>query len=171
MTGDLPVQRPEGKVLQAALKADGRSMRQVAPLAGMSEARWRQIVKGSMTANGSTVEVVAPAATLARMAFVLNIEAKQLGKARRDDAAELLENMYQAVRRGVDPVPQTVGQLAEAVDEIDLIYASRTMSPKQKLDAIGKVLRLRAQLEASMEVSPDVAAAAEIARAEPQDAG
>ncbi|GAB1642574.1 hypothetical protein [Krasilnikovia sp. MM14-A1259] len=41
-------------------------------------------------------------------------------------------------RLGPDDNPQ---------DEIDLIYASRLMTAEQKLDAIRKVLRLRAQLE------------------------
>jgi hypothetical protein len=169
MTDDLPRQTEEGKVLQAMLQADGRSVRQVAPLAGLSEARWRQIVKGSMTANGRNVEVVAPPATLARMAYVLNIPPKILRGLKRDDAAEVLEHLLFEAKRGSSVVPLPVtSPSGMAPDEIDLIYASRTMTPKQKLEAIRKVLQLRALVEAADEPPP---AGAESTPAESQDAG
>jgi hypothetical protein len=93
MTDDDQPQRPEGELLQALLKRDGRSVRQVAPLAGLSEARWRQIVKGSMVVNGHPVEVIAPPATLARMAYILGVTPKTLTGVGRADARQKLERI------------------------------------------------------------------------------
>lgn len=147
MSDHQPMQQQEGAVLQAALKADGRSVRQVAPLAGMSEARWRQIVKGSMTANGQTVEVIAPPHTLARMAYALNLAPEQLAQAGRQDAADMLENLQNDAQRGTSVVPLPVtGAAGPDADEIELIVASN-MSARQKLELIRQVLLLRAEAE------------------------
>lgn len=149
MTSSLPPQRPEGKLLQSALTADGRSIRQIASSAGISEARWRQIIKGSMTMSGHMTEVISPPATLARMAYALNVTPKQLRAAGRDDAALLLEHLLKDAQRGTSVVPlPATGGTGGAADEIDLIYASRSMTDREKLVAIRQVLQLRARVEA-----------------------
>lgn len=155
MSSDTPAQRPEGQLIEEAAKTDGRPVRKLAPLAGLSEGRWRQIVKGWMSSGGHLVEVIAPAATLARMAHVLEVSPEQLAAAGRADAAELLENGAIPDNAVVDHVfPQqphiriaweggTHGQISE---EIELIYRS-AMTPEQKLRAIRMVLDLAAQVE------------------------
>lgn len=47
---------------------------------------------------------------------------------------------------------------ARANDEIEMIYRSRSMSPKQKLEAIRMVLHLRAQVEADTDPANGAAA-------------
>lgn len=150
MTTDVPEQRPEGKLIQEALKADGRSIRQVAPLAGMSDARWRQLVKGSLAVGSDHVtEQIAPAATLARMAYVVGVTPGQLTKAGRKDAAALLTRLQEDAHSGASVVPlPATGTTGGQADEIDLIYASTSMSAEQKLKAIRQVLQLRAQAAA-----------------------
>lgn len=148
MTTGQPQRPEESYLLQAATDQDERSVRQLAPMAGMSEARWRQILKGRMTTAGHEVDVVAPAATIARMALVLRVKPAALRKAGRDDAADMLEKMLEAAERGDSVVPLTAsGGQASVSDEIDLIYASRTMTAREKLLRIKQVLQLQAEVE------------------------
>jgi hypothetical protein len=159
MTEELPQQRPEGVLLQHALEHDGRSIRAVAPLAGTSDTRWRQIIKGSMTVGGHATPVIAPARTLARMALVIGISPVQLRDAGRGDAADILERL---ISEGVTE-PATIAAPAEdaarmRTDEIDLIYASKSMTAREKLAAIRTVLQLRAQVEAEEAAADDAPA-------------
>jgi len=159
MTTELPAQRPEGKVIQDALAADGRSVRKVAALAGMSDARWRQIVKGSMQiVQGVFNEVIAPPATLARMAFAVGVRPEQLAQAGRTDAADLLSRMEEDGISLIASRSLTMAAGGSArssdPDEIDMIYASTTMSARQKLERIRMVLALRAQAEAEEAQAP-----------------
>jgi hypothetical protein len=145
MSTELPEQRPEGKLLQEAQKASGRSIRQVAEAAGMSDARWRQIVKGWMRPAPDVVTaVVAPATTLAKMAIVVDVTAEDLRRAGRDDAAAILAPFAEAAKLSASEATPPAGQVA---DEIDMIYASESMTAEQKLKAIRQVLQLRAQVE------------------------
>jgi hypothetical protein len=148
MTTELPGQRPEGKLIQDALKTDGRSIRQVAALAGISDARWRQLVKGSLNVGSDHVtEQVAPPATLARMAYVVGVTPGQLTKAGRKDAAAILVQLQQDALDGGSAVPLPATAAGDQADEIDLVYASKTMSAEQKLKAIRQILLLRKQAE------------------------
>jgi transcriptional regulator with XRE-family HTH domain len=156
MTTKLPGQRPEGKIIQEALKADGRSVRKVAAQAGISEARWRQVVKGSIQVSpGVFNEVVAPPATLARMAHAVGVTPEQLAETGRTDAADLLERMgedgtagaTQGAALNVTFTAIAGGTRGDDMDEIDMIVDS-TMSPERKLRAIRQVLLLRAQAQA-----------------------
>lgn len=86
-------QTPEGRLIEQhmAARVPRLSARKAAEGAGMSEARWRQIVKGYQpVAKGIKVPVVAPAETLARMAMALGIEGDDLARAGRKDAAEIV---------------------------------------------------------------------------------
>lgn len=90
-TSKKAMQRPEGALIENALRLKGVSGRHAASEAGISDARWRQIVNGYMSAGGGqAVAVVGPADTLARMARVAGVSADQLRDAGRADAADLL---------------------------------------------------------------------------------
>lgn len=159
MTADLPPQRPEGKLIEDAVKADGRSVRSLAARAGMSDARWRQIVKGNQSmGNGHFNEVIAPALTLARMALVLGVIPEALESANRADAAGMLRRLLAEAQQGGAQSPPGASGATPAIkhaDEIDLIYASQSMSAQEKLEAIRKVLHLRAQAEEDASLSDE----------------
>lgn len=145
MTAVVPPQSPEGRLIEDAAKVSGRSVRQLAANAGISDARWRQIVRGSQPAgSGHHIPVRARSETLARMAQVVNVQPAELAAAGRPDAAELLTRMLAAG----DQRPAVPGDADDRVqDEIDMIYASQSMTAQEKLEAIRKVLHLRAQAE------------------------
>lgn len=86
-----PHQRPEGALIERALKLKGLSVRQAAPEAAISDARWRQIMNGHASAGpGHVMPVVGPDDTIARMARVAGVTPDQLRDAGRADAADLL---------------------------------------------------------------------------------
>lgn len=88
------LQRPEGALIAAALKRSGISARRAAEKAGMSDARWRQIVNGYQSVGaGQTALVIGPAETIARMARVVGVPPADLRAAGREDAADELENV------------------------------------------------------------------------------
>ena len=89
-----PEQRPEGRLLEAAMKRQRLSARKAARTANLSEARWRHIVSGSQPVSaGVWAPVRGPADTLARMAKAVGVTPGQLEKANRADAAEELRQM------------------------------------------------------------------------------
>jgi hypothetical protein len=91
---DRPAQRPEGKLIETAMLRKGMSTRSAAPLAGISEARWRQIVSGYQSAGrGVSVPVIATPRTLAKMARAVGVTEEQLITAGREDAAEVLRDL------------------------------------------------------------------------------
>jgi len=204
MTGDQPTQPPEGKLISDTLKANQGVVRQLAPRIGITEARWRQIVKGTMSVSGAVTDTRTKDSTLAKMAFVAGVDPEQLAEAGRPEAAKIMHTLASAnpgdtitfadgtsdlVRLDSSgaicfvPVRQQRGTSSVAVvttakavgtahtvdiagsigltdsvsveqkrlvgpDEIDLIYASQTMSAREKLIRIRQVLELRAQVEA-----------------------
>jgi transcriptional regulator with XRE-family HTH domain len=82
-----PAQRPEGALLDTARRALKLSARAAAELAGMSDARWRNIVSGYQSAGrGQYIAVSAPPETLARMAQAVGVSAKELFEVGRMDA-------------------------------------------------------------------------------------
>jgi hypothetical protein len=91
--GDKPEQPAEGAAIQRAMIRERLSARQAAPLAGMSEGRWRQIVSGYQSVGGQHLPVKAPAATLARMAQAVKLTPEDLIDAGRRDAAEVLRDL------------------------------------------------------------------------------
>lgn len=152
-----PPQPPEGRLIEEAARVDGRPIRQLAPLAGLSDARWRHITKGYQpTGGGRYNEARAPAATLARMALVLGLDPDDLDKVGRSDAGVILADMQAAKERRPSPVPQppTVRAGKAGSDPIDLIYRSTTMTDAEKIDAITKLMELRNRVEQS-EAAPD----------------
>ncbi|BEL07876.1 hypothetical protein Q0Z83_060670 [Actinoplanes sichuanensis] len=161
MDTESPRQLPEGRLLHDAQKASGLSIYAVAERAGMSDARWRQIVKGSMSVQGVVVPVVANAKTLARMARAVGLGPDDLIEAGRDDAAETLratvavegapieEPEGAAIEELEGAATETVTQRPVQVgDAIEMIYGSKSMTAEQKLDAIRRVLQLHAEIDA-----------------------
>jgi transcriptional regulator with XRE-family HTH domain len=91
---DKPSQRPEGALIEKALKKLGISARQIAPRAELTEGRWRQIVNGYASAGANQYNKVrAPADTLARMAAAVGVSPEQLEEADRADAATELRTL------------------------------------------------------------------------------
>lgn len=116
----------------------------------MSDTRWRQVVRGWQQSSGDRIiEAKAAAHTLARMAIAVGLEPEALEEVDREDAAQAQRKILESMKNGsVAPLPASG---AGPVDEIDMIYASKTMSAEQKLRAIRQVLDLRAQVEANWE--------------------
>lgn len=103
------------------------SARQAATKAGMSDARWRQIVNGYQSAGaGQTVEVRGPDETIARMAHVVGVTPEQLREAGRPEAADLLialegmqsESEWQSVGTALDRLIDIREQLNAVIDEL-----------------------------------------------------
>lgn len=135
-------------MIEGAASASGLSVKKLAANAGISDTRWRHIVRGwQPSAGGGMTPVVGPAPTLARMAFAVGISAEELAKTGRTDAADLLARIEAHSEGSAVPLPST-GASGLHADEIDMIYASRTMSTREKLLRIGQILTLRTQLEA-----------------------
>lgn len=89
---DDPVQPPEGVLLQTKLAATGMSARKAAEEIGISDSRLRHIIRGYQpVGQGQKVTVRAPADTLGRIAYVLEISPAELVEVGRDDAAEAME--------------------------------------------------------------------------------
>lgn len=160
MAHETPRQTREGSLIEAAAKASGRSIRQLAANAGISDTRWRHIVRGWQPApGGSQSPVNAPASTLARMAHAAGVTPEALAETGRTDAADLLARMNEdSAGTALGGAAGTLAAggnvtfhsgLRRAVpDEIDMIAESKTMSPRQKLERIRLVLALRAEAEA-----------------------
>lgn len=160
MAQETPRQPREGRLIEAAATASGLSVKKLSANAGISDTRWRHIVRGWQPGPGGAVNpVTAPAMTLARMAFAVGVPPEELAKTGRTDAADLLERMDASGADSVIPMPATVhargfnapvtvGGPEAGADEIEMVYASRSMSPKQKLQTIRMILRLRAEAEA-----------------------
>lgn len=92
---ETPSQPPEARVIDAAQKAavPKLSIRKAAERAGISEGRWRQIVKGYQGTGTGRLPVVAPDETIARMALAVGVTDSQLGEAGRPQAAEVLRQL------------------------------------------------------------------------------
>lgn len=67
------------------------SMRKAAELSGLSEGRWRQIIKGYQSTSGGKIPVIGPPETVARMAVVVGVTADELARTGRPDAAAELQ--------------------------------------------------------------------------------
>ena len=131
-----PEQPPEGRLIAVAQKRSRLSIRKAAELAGMSDARWRQIVNGyQIVSGGLRIPVRGPAETLARMAQAVGVTAEQLEEAGREDAAEELRALsppeeperqltveemvaqFNDLKRQVDEIAGIVSQLTERDDK------------------------------------------------------
>lgn len=87
-------QRPEGVLLEKT-RTERRpimSVKEASARAGLSEVTWRAYTNGYryLTAGNPIVQMIAPAATLARMAAAVSLEPRDLEGAQRPDAAFVL---------------------------------------------------------------------------------
>lgn len=128
-------QRPEGALLGTAQANMKLSARQAAGKAGMSDARWRQIVNGYASAGaGQTVEVIGPDETIARMARVVGVTPEQLREAGRPIAADLLLVLAGAeVEKDWQHVGSALDRLRSIRDELEAVIG--VLSDSQVSDA------------------------------------
>ncbi|MGY5033248.1 hypothetical protein ACWC9U_20615 [Streptomyces sp. 900116325] len=118
----------EAALIAAALKNARISARKAAGLAGLSDARWRQIVSGYQSVSGSYVAVRAPADTLARMAQVVGVTPEELRNAGREDAAAELDEL------GAPPTPRpSAGTYAPPIDAVTAIMAALTPEEQEEV--------------------------------------
>lgn len=136
-----PAQPPEGALIESARerRVPRLSIREISKLAGLSEARWRQIEKGYQTPRKDFhVPVTAPADTLGRMAHAAGVSPKELREVGRQDAANWLDNMLGA---GDDPPPVEITRVD--VDGYEAFQAAVEGTPPELRD-----LALRLALQA-----------------------
>lgn len=104
---DRPEQQPEGRLIALAQKRARLSQREAARRAGMSEARWRNIVSGYQTVSaGVHAPVRGPADTIARMAQAVGVTPENLGAVDREDAAEILRELLAEAAQKSEPNPE-----------------------------------------------------------------
>ena len=116
---DRPRQRPEGALIEKALRNSGLSIRQAADAAGLSEGRWRQITAGYQSlGSGQYRAVVGPAKRIARMAQVVGLSPQQLERAGRADAAKELRRLPPMGTPPQVPADLPTGDLATRLDWI-----------------------------------------------------
>ena len=115
-----PNQLPEGALIAAALKRSRLSARKAAERAGMSEGRWRQIVKGYQTVSaGTNAPVRGPAETVARMAKVVGVTPEQLEEAGRADAAGELRTLLVSDAPDAADIAARVAELRAEADRLE----------------------------------------------------
>lgn len=86
-------QRPEGRLIERAMRMAGVSGRRLAEMVDLSEGRVRQIVNGYRTEAGQVLAIEGPTDTVVRMAEALNITAEEMLEAGREDVAKDLYEM------------------------------------------------------------------------------
>lgn len=118
-------QRPEGALIENALRLKRMSARKAADKAGMSDARWRQIVNGYASAGaGQVVEVRGPDDAIARMARVAGVSADQLREAGRPEAADLMLTLTgMQAEADWQQVGTALDRLLRIRDELDAVIA------------------------------------------------
>lgn len=119
-----PEPPPEAALIRAAAKRNRISGRKAASLAGISDARWRQIVTGYQSVGGTFVPVKAPADTLARMAQAVGVSAEELAAADREDAADELRELSTA---------PPAGQSSAQVEAITALLATLPPEAQQEV--------------------------------------
>jgi hypothetical protein len=160
MAQETPGQTPEGRLIEEAAKATGRSIRALAANAGMSDTRWRQVIRGHQQGpGGRTIEARASATALARMAIAVKVDPEQLEEVGRGDAADEQRRILEVMQRdSIAPLNAGVSH-SPVSSAIEMIYASPSMTNRQKLQAIAKVLRLESELAAEEATQRDAAPA------------
>ena len=78
---------PEGELIEAARERLGLSQNAAAREVGISGTRWRQIVKGQGSSDGSRVSVRGGEGTVARMAMLVGVTAEDMESVGRPDVA------------------------------------------------------------------------------------
>jgi hypothetical protein len=142
-TPDPPLLTPLGQLLEhARQKVMHISGREAARLAGMSEGRWRQIVRGVQAKAGMNIPVTAPARTVVAMAMAVEVDPAEALRAAGievpEDEIQAMANMRRRPKL-VRGAPPQGGNLA---DEIDRIRHLRGVSPKDKIRMVNALIEL-----------------------------
>ncbi|MBB3035567.1 helix-turn-helix domain-containing protein [Hoyosella altamirensis] len=133
------------------------SIRRAAELAGISEGRWRQIESGFQWVRaGDKARVDAPPETLARMASVLGISARELKEAGRSDAASFLMALQENERRIKEHERHFAGALSQVSDEELLDELGRRLRAKQRRSALTDDEQVQRQMEIDRGVRPNL---------------
>ncbi|MEN3225204.1 helix-turn-helix domain-containing protein [Mycolicibacterium porcinum] len=113
-----PMQPPEAEFLERLRTAakPSLSVRAAAKEAGISDSRWRQIIKGyRQETKDLRIPVRAPADTLARMATVVQASPEELDAVGRSDAADIMRAAADRTMSALDeqePKPETPAETA-----------------------------------------------------------
>lgn len=133
---ETPDQPAEARLIDDAQKSaiPALSMRKAADIAGISDGRWRQIVKGYQGTGTGRIPVVAPDETLARMALAVGVTAPQLAEAGRPGAAEVLQRLLAAselpdVELERVPTDRLLGEIRRRIEGADHAVPTDSSSP------------------------------------------
>lgn len=110
---------PEAKLIAERREAlmPKVSQNKAGEMIGISGNRWRQIEKGYQTVSaGKRAPVIAPAATLAKMAQLVGVAPEELTAVGRDDAAESLRGLLQT--KDSPLLPAAVMRLDATLSEV-----------------------------------------------------
>jgi transcriptional regulator with XRE-family HTH domain len=134
---DKPEQPPEGRLIAEALRRSKLSARKASELAGMSDGRWGQIVRGYQTmGSGVFAPVRGPAETVAKMAQVVGVTPAQLEDVGRADAAEELRELLGGQAEDIPDLPESADELRAFAER--LLAQGRTLEEQGKtLEALG----------------------------------
>ncbi len=143
-----PPQPPEGRLIAAAARARGLSIREASRRAGISYGRWRQIVSGVQNVSpGSYAAVRAPAATLARMAQAAGVTPESLAtEGNRPDAAEIMRSASLRIvppARGTgpgDPAAQVLADLLGRYADDGVVQAIGAQHGKEARIRVNEIL-------------------------------
>ncbi|MET9218945.1 helix-turn-helix domain-containing protein [Streptomyces sp. NPDC088197] len=141
---------PEGELIKVALAASGLSQREASRRAGMSDTRWRQIVSGYQSVDGTPVPVRGRDETLARMAHVVGVRPEQFEDVGRPDAAEELRDLT-ARKRDIDAASAIPSGAYDRLEErwhlVEAVLrtAREGLSPSEDSSLVGRVHGLLAQ--------------------------
>ncbi|OHU72506.1 hypothetical protein BKG86_00090 [Mycobacteroides chelonae] len=140
--------RPEAALIEdlRATHVPKLTQKAAASIAGITDTRWRQVVSGYRPSreDAPKVRVIAPAQTIARMAYAVDATPQQLKDAGRDDAAAELAVILAATESdqslpAVEALPrpeEMARQVREHVGTILDLPISMTEPHKQELHAI-----------------------------------
>jgi hypothetical protein len=145
---------PLGQLLERARVDDLHiSGREAARRSGISEGRWRHIVRGSQARAGGDVPVTAPATTIVSMALAVEVDPAEALKAAGFDASE--EDIAAMVQRRRRPKlierPVEVVGTGSLADEIERIRNLRGVSPEDKIRMVKVLVDLHEERAAPTE--------------------
>lgn len=114
-SNEQPKQTPEGAIIETHQRQKGLSSRKAAELAGMSDARWRQIVNGYQSiAKGLKAPVVGPPETIARMAKVVGAHYSEFEPIRTDVFNIMFDEFVEEAKaRGDIPSDEAMEKITE----------------------------------------------------------